>query len=36
MATVEPRLSREEIARLGQDPFERFVRPNLPAGESWK
>ena len=36
MTVTEPRTDQREIARLGHEAFERFVRPSLSPGEPWK
>jgi hypothetical protein len=35
-ATAEPRRNREEVARLGQEIFERRVKPNLKPEDDGK
>ena len=36
MTVTKPSTDRHEIARLGQEAFERVVRPSLTPGEPWK
>lgn len=36
MSTTEPRHNREEVARLGQEIFERRVKPNLKPEDDGK